>query len=97
MKKSIVTNRNFIIDDFKNVLANKLDYKKFLKTRCTNDVVWEDPLERIEGSDNLALFFKMVKYLDFIEYKVHNVVHSAHEILMDWDIKVCKRYLSFKD
>jgi len=86
-KTSIITNRNFIIDDFKNVLANKLDYKKFLKTRCTNDVVWEDPLERIEGSDNVASFFKMVKYLDFIEYKVHNVVHSAHEILMDWDIK----------
>lgn len=88
MKSAIIANRKFIIDDLKNMFNSKLDYKKFLKNRATEDVVFEDPLERFEGAENVGHFFSMVKYFDNFEFKIHNEVHSAHEALLDWDIMV---------
>ena len=42
----------------------------------------------IDGAVEFGHFLSMCKYLDNFEFKVHHEIHSAHEILLDWDIKV---------
>ena len=70
----------------KAVMAAKLRPAKFMSTRATSDFSWEDPLERFDGSSDAAIFLGMCQYLEGVTFKVHHEVHSAHEILMDWDI-----------
>ena len=59
MKKAIIANRKYIIQDLKNVFSSKMDHQKFLKIRATDDITFEDPLERIDGIDNVGHFFSM--------------------------------------
>jgi len=87
LKQAIIANRKYIIQDLKDVFSSKLDYNKFLKNRATDDISFEDPLERIDGAVEFGHFLSMCKYLDNFEFKVHHEIHSAHEILLDWDIK----------
>jgi len=95
MKKAIIGNRKYIIQDLKNVFSSKMDHQKFLKIRATDDITFEDPLERIDGIDNVGHFFSMCKYLELFEFKVHKEIHSAHEILLDWELSVCIFWLKY--
>ena len=70
-------------------------HQKFLKIRATDDITFEDPLERIDGIDNVGHFFSMCKYLELFEFKVHKEIHSAHEILLDWELSVCIFWLKY--
>ena len=74
----------------KDVFSAKLDYKKFLKTRTTEDISFEDPLERVNGAEDFGHLLAMCKYFDKLEFKVHHEIHSAHEIIMDWELQVIK-------
>ena len=95
MKKAIIGNRKYIIQDLKNVFSSKMDHQKFLKIRATDDITFEDPLERIDGIDNVGHFFSMCKYLELFEFKVHKEIHSAHEILLDLELSVCIFWLKY--
>jgi len=86
MKEAMIANRKFILDDLKAVMSAKLRPAKFMSTRATSDLSWEDPLERFDGASDVAIFLGMCQYLEGLTFKVHHEVHSAHEILMDWDI-----------
>ena len=46
LKQAIIANRKYIIQDLKDVFSSKLDHNKFLKNRATDDISFEDPLER---------------------------------------------------
>ena len=80
--------RDFYEPMLKAVMSAKLRPAKFMSTRATSDLSWEDPLERFDGASDVAIFLGMCQYLEGLTFKVHHEVHSAHEILMDWDISV---------
>lgn len=86
MKEAIIANRKYIVDDIKALFSAKMEAKKFMSTRATPDITFEDPLERFQGAEDLTLFFNLCKYLDNVNFKVRTEVHSAHEIILDWDI-----------
>ena len=67
-------------------LLGKLRPAKFISTRVTADFIWEDPLERFEGASDVAAFLDMNDVLEGVTFKVHNEVHSAHEIVLDWEV-----------
>ena len=46
MKAAIIANRQFILEDFVKLFKNEVQPEKFLKLRATDDIVFEDPLER---------------------------------------------------
>ena len=81
--------RRSIIDDFRSVLDSSLDCKQFLSTRATSDLIFEDPLERFDGAEDFCHFIYLAgQMVDGVAFKVHQELHSAHEILVDWDIEV---------
>ena len=86
MKKAMIANWKYIIDDLKAVMSGKLRPAKFISTRATADFLWEDPLERFDGASDVGAFLDMNQFLDGVTFKVHHEVHSAHEILLDWEI-----------
>jgi len=86
MKEAMIANRKYIIDDLKAVMSGILRPAKFISTRVTADFIWEDPLERFDGASDVGAFLGMCQYLDGATFKVHHEVHSAHEILLDWEI-----------
>ena len=94
MKEAIIANRKYILDDLKSVMSAKLRPAKFMSTRATDDFIWEDPLERFEGASDVAAFLGMCHYLDGVTFKVHHEVHSAHKILLDWEIAVSHLFSS---
>ena len=59
-----------------------------MASRTTSDFVWEDPLEKIEGVEDVTMFFGLIKYFGAVEFKTFQEVHSAHEIIMDWELTV---------
>jgi hypothetical protein len=56
--------------------------------RATEDITWEDPLQRFDGADDVGLFLGMLKHFTGWKFNIRSEVHSAHEILVDWDITV---------
>ena len=88
LKEAIIANRKYILEDVKALFSGQMEAEKFMSIRATSDISFEDPLERFEGAQELAIFFKMCQYLDGVSIKIHNTVHSAHEMLLDWEIEV---------
>jgi len=88
MKEAIIANRKYILEDMKNLFDNKMEVKKFMASRTTSDFVWEDPLQKIEGVEDVTMFFGLIKYFGAVEFKTFQEVHSAHEIIMDWELTI---------
>ena len=86
MSKKCSTDQRFILKEISFLKIHTLRPAKFISTRATADFIWEDPLERFEGASDVAAFLDMNDVLEGVTFKVHNEVHSAHEIVLDWEV-----------
>ncbi len=56
----------------------------------TPDVVWEDPIQRMEGQFELFNLANLARYYKSFTFEHYNEIHSAHEILLDWSCIVSR-------
>jgi len=84
VKAAMQSSRQFILEDFVKVFKAELPPEKFLALRATEDIVFEDPLERFEGREDVSQFLSMCKYLSGFNFEIYQEVHSVHEVLLDW-------------
>ena len=86
-KQAIIAARKPILREFMDFLGGK--NAEFFKQHATEDIDWEDPIERIKGFDEMDGFAKLAtRWIKESEIDVISENHSPHEIIMDWNIKV---------
>ena len=62
---------------------------EFFKHHGTEDIDWEDPIERIKGFNEMDGFAKLAtRWIKETEIDVISENHSPHEIIMEWKLKV---------
>ena len=85
---------------FKNTYEKNKNTKNFgndtTKILSKYTVVWIvlQMFQRFDGASDVGAFLGMCQYLDGATFKVHHEVHSAHEILLDWEIAVSHLFSS---
>ena len=51
----------------------------------TEDIIWEDPLGRYEGINDIITYFNLFCLFDGLDFKIIQEVHSEGKILLDWE------------
>jgi len=91
-KQAIIAARKPILREFMDFLGGK--NAEFFKKHATEDIDWEDPIERIKGFDEMDGFAKLAtRWIKESEIDVISENHSPHEIIMDWKIKTTVSFL----
>lgn len=87
-REAIIKVRQILIKELKDALNGKAS-QKFLNELVTDDIEWEDPLEKIKGHEEFVLLFKRLVPATFkeIDFTIYGEYHSNHEIIMDWSLK----------
>ena len=86
-KNAIIASRKPIIKDLMDVCAGKNG--KFAQQYATEDVEFEDPMQRFIGFKEVSQFLSVpVRHIKNAEFEIHGEHHAPHEIIMDWTIKV---------
>jgi len=85
-KEAIIKGRKAIINDFLDMVAGK--NMDFSKTHCTEDVEFEDPIEKFVGMKEFNQFVEAYsRYTKDAEIEIYQELHSPHEIVLDIQIK----------
>merc|ERR1711992_251740 len=85
-KEAIIAARKQILRDFMDFIRGKNG--DFMNQYGTDDVEWEDPIERIKGFNEVEAFAKLTfRWINVTEIDVISENHSPHEIIMDWKFK----------
>jgi len=92
-KEAIIKGRKPLINGILDLAAAK--NPDFAKKFCTDDIDFEDPIQRVKG---LAEVDSMVKFLHRVikhgEVEVHEEHHSAHEIVLVWTVTIQHHVMS---
>ena len=86
-KQAIIDARKPIIREFMDFLGGK--NAEFFKQHATEDIDWEDPIERITGLNEVDGFARLATRLcKNAEIEIFSENHAPHEIIMDWKLTV---------
>lgn len=86
-KAAIIKGRKAIINDFLDLVAGK--NKDFSSKHCTDDVEFEDPMQKFMGMKEFDQFIQAYSgYCKDGEIQVFEELHSPHEIVLDIEIKI---------
>ena len=86
-KLAIIAARKPILREFMDFLGGK--NAEFFKKHATEDIDWEDPIERITGFKEVDGFARLAtRWVKDTEIEVFSENHAPHEIIMDWKLKV---------
>ncbi len=86
-KDAIIASRKPMIKDLMDALSG-LAKKDFADKWLTDDMVWEDPLQRYEGREEVRKFVYLgAQTVTGAEIETRSEHHGVHEVLMDWTVK----------
>jgi len=91
-KKAIIDARKVIIREFMDFMGGK--NAEFFKKHGTEDIDWEDPIERITGASEVDGFAKLAtRWIKNTDIEIFSENHAPHEIIMDWKVKTTLSFL----
>lgn len=91
-KAAIIAARKPILREFMDFLGGK--NAEFFKQHGTEDVDWEDAIERISGFNEVDGFARLAtRWIKDTEIEVFSENHAPHEIIMDWKLKTTVSFL----
>jgi len=91
-KQAIIEGRKPILREFMDFLGGK--NAEFFKQHATEDIDWEDPIERITGFSEVDGFARLAtRWIKNTEIEIFSENHAPHEIIMDWKLKTTVSFL----
>merc|ERR1712020_818589 len=92
-KQAIIAGRKPILKEFMDFLGGK--HADFFKHHATEDIDWEDPIERITGFSEVDGFARLAtRWIKNAEIEIFSENHAPHEIIMDWKLKTTVAFFS---
>jgi len=92
-REALIKARKPLVEGLMDMAAAK--NVEFAKKFCTEDIQYEDPLQKISGVKEFDLMTKsMHKFIKHAEFEFYGEHHSLHEIVLDWKVTVTQRVMS---
>ena len=89
-REAIISARKPILREYMDFLAGK--NAEFFKQHGTEDVDWEDAIQKITGFNEVDGFARLAtRWIKDTEVEIFSEHHAPHEIVMDWNLKVSNR------
>jgi len=86
-KEALIKGRKAIINDFLDLVAGK--NAEFSQRHCTDDVEFEDPIEKFLGKKEFDQFVEAYsRYCKDGDIEVIEEHHGPHEIILDINLKI---------
>lgn len=84
-KDAVIAARKPILHDFMDFVGGKNG--DFFKKHATEDIVWEDPVERFTGIEEVDGFARVAtRWIKSTEFQIHAANHAPHEVVFDWTL-----------